>query len=407
MMTQDSRGCHFLRSGTGGAARRHNRYAGLARDTVFAAVCVAFGCGVGLGAGGAWAQEPPSGEGAPTRVAEPAAVTNEAEGGAEDAGPNPTDTVPEPAAPLPEGVAPSDEAKPRRPGAVDVVHGAISRRVLATAEWLDSFFDDPRFVAEENRTTLKLGMDYVAERDSRPEFTTPVSARIRLPKLQEKARLVVSGAPEGNVDGQAPETGTAASRLPGARESDVTTSLDYFLRATRRVNISFRVGARFRDGEPELFVQPRYRKLWEFDPLALRFAQDFKWWTEFGWESTTTFDLERPVSERLFFRTTLQGAWTEQDRNTYYYSLGFNLRQVLSPRRVMQYELVNGFQSNAGSELQETRITVRYRQRVWRDWMFLEAAPYASFRRERDFDYTPGILLRLEMFFGRWEGIGL
>lgn len=397
------RRCDSLPSGAGDATGRHGRYARIVRDTAFAAACVVFGCAVGPGS--AWAQQPPPGE-TPAADAEPA-IASEAEGGAETAGPDTHDTLPEPAALPQDGVAPAEATKPRRRGAVDVVHGAVSRRVLATAEWLDSFFDDPRFVAEENRTTLKLGMENVAERGTGPAFTTPISARLRLPKLQDKARLVVSGAPEGDADGQAPATGTAASNLPGAQENDVTTSLDYFLRATKRVNISFRVGARFRSGEPELFVQPRYRKLWEFDPLALRFAQDFKWWTEFGWESTTTFDLERPVSERLFFRTTLQGAWSEQDRNTYYYSLGFNLRQVLSPRRVMQYELVNGFQTNAGSELQETRVTVRYRQRVWRDWMFVEAAPYASFRRERDFDYTPGILLRLEMFFGRWEGIGV
>lgn len=291
-------------------------------------------------------------------------------------------------------------------GTVDVVHRTISTGILSTAEWLDSFFDDPRFRAEENRTRVKIGLDSFLERDSKPDFSAPVSAQLRLPKLQEKARLVVIGSPKNELDNERTTTGTATSRLPAAQDNAVTTALDYFFYDSERHNFGTRVGVRFREGEPETFVQPRYRYLLPLNSWTMRFTQNFRWWTEFGWESATALDFERPIGETLFFRTTAEGAWSEQEPG-YFYSLSFVLRQPLSPRRVVQYEWVNSYTTHPENQLEEVRLTVRYRQKIWRDWMFYEIAPQVSYRRERDFDFMPGILLRLEMIFGRYEGTGV
>ncbi len=363
------------------------------------AVGSALACALWLDTGSARAEAPPAGE--------PPAAVEEAPPGDASGGAGPDGAAPEPAdAPVVEpGSMPEDEAAvpaqaPGQRGTIDVVHGAISTGILATAEWLDSFFDDPRFAAEENRTRVKAGADLFLEHGSGPDLTFPISLRLRLPELQHRARIVVTGTPEQELEGQASrDTPTAATQLPGAQDRSVTTALDYFFLATERHNFGTRVGVRFREGEPEAFVQPRYRYLLPLDPWALRFTEDVRWWTEFGWESTTTVDLERPVGERLFFRTSAQLAWTEQEEG-YYYSLSFVLRQPLSPRRVLQYELTNGFQSEPANQLLEVRATVRYRQKMWRDWMFFEIAPQASFRRERDFDLAPGVLLRFEMIFG-------
>jgi hypothetical protein len=37
--------------------------------------------------------------------------------------------------------------------------------------------------------------------------------------------------------------------------------------------------------------------------------------------------------------------------------------------------------------------------------MFLEFAPQARFPRDRGFEFTPGILFRLEVIFGRYGSI--
>jgi hypothetical protein len=53
--------------------------------------------------------------------------------------------------------------------------------------------------------------------------------------------------------------------------------------------------------------------------------------------------------------------------------------------------------------MEETNIRLKYRQRIWRDWLFAELAPQLSFPRDNDFKRTPGILFRIEIFFGLLE----
>lgn len=369
-----------------------------------AAACMALACVIALSTGSARAQTPLGAE-SPALAEEPPPRKEDAEAGKGASGSDASDTATEPG-PLPEGEAPAPAETTEERGTVDVVHGAISTGILATAEWLDSFFDDPRFAAEENRTRVKVGVDLFLEHDSGPDLSAPISLRLVLPQLQNKARIVIVGTPESELEGRATTEGTAASRLPGAQDKSVTTAFDYFFWDSDRHNFATRVGVRFREGEPETFVQPRYRYLLPLDPWAFRFTQELRWWTEFGWEETTTVDFERPLGETLFFRTSAQGAWTEQE-DGYFYSLSFVLRQPLSPRRVFQYELVNSFQTHPANQLQEVLAVVRYRQKLWRDWMFYEIAPQASFRRERDFDVAPGILFRMEIILGRFEGVGV
>jgi len=359
---------------------------------------LALGTAIALGPAGAWAEEPSHDSNVPTPT-ETMPATSGSESGRET-----PEAGSEKVAPPATEAAPS--AGPPAHGTFDIWHEAASRQILSTAEWLDSFFDDPRFRAEDNRTRVKIDAEYLWERGTTSDFSFPISAQLKLPKLQNRARFAVFGSAQQNVEGEPPPSGTAASKLPGSQQNNPTAALDYFFWATERLNIATRVGVRFRGGSPTLYVQPRYRQLEKFDVWSLRFTQDFKWWTDVGLESTTTFDLERPVSEKFFFRSTLQGAWTQEVENIYHYSLAFNLRQILTPRRVVQYELVNGFETDKDS-LKEIRATLRFREKIWRDWMFFEVAPYASYRRDHDFDFLPGILVRFEMIFGRWEGIGL
>jgi hypothetical protein len=368
---------------------------------IFVAICAALSCFIVLSAGHARAEAPA--DVGPVTAEEQAPHEEVGEAG-KDVGPE-GEAAAEPGSITGGDEAVSEETREKR-GAVDVVHATISRGVLGTADWLDSFFDDPRYQVEENRTRVKVGLDYFLEEGSGPDISVPISVKIALPHFQKKARIVVVGTPDNDLEAQTGVAGTAVSRLPGAQENNVTTAFDYFFKATDRKNVAVRVGVRFREGEPELFVQPRYRLLIPLDPWALRFTQSFRWWTEFGWEEATTVDLERTVGTDLFFRTTVQGAWAQEEHG-YLYSLSFVLRQPLSPRHALQYEWINNFETRPKNQAVEYLAIVRYRQKIWRDWLFYEIAPQARFPRDRDFDFTPGILFRLEMIFGRYEGMGV
>jgi len=294
---------------------------------------------------------------------------------------------------------PEEERAEGKKFITDTIHGYISEGVLASAIWLDSFFDDPRFELEENRTRIKLRLENFFDDDLGNDFTTRVNAKIVLPRMKRKAKLIISGDQNEDLQSDSATGSTAAERFSTTDEQNLTTSLQYFFEAAKRHNLSARTGLRWRNDSVQAFISPRYRLLHELDSWAFRLTEEVLWWTDIGWQSKTQFDLERPFGNQWFLRMTADGFWTEE-KNGYFYGLGMLVRQPLSQTRVLEYEWNNFFITSPIHYLEEILLRIRYRQKVWRDWLFLELAPQARFPRQLDYDFTPGILLRLELIFG-------
>jgi hypothetical protein len=301
--------------------------------------------------------------------------------------------------------APSKKTANEEDGFLDVLHGGISRGFLSSAVWLDSFFGDERYEAEVNRSQLKVRFDAFREGSGGMDYRRPnFDLRLVLPQLRHKTRLVISGDPNVDVDSTSSHPGTSATQFAKGPDKSVTTTLQVVPLETKRSNLSIRAGIKFHSGKLEFLIGPRYRYLMHFGPWDARFTQEELWTTDIGLQSRTRFDVERPLPNGLFFRTSLEGIWTEKVHG-YPYALSFLLRQPLDGNRALQYEWINSFQTRPTDLLTEELLVFRYRQRFWRDWLFLEIAPQARFPRDRGFEYMPGILFRLEMVFGNIRNI--
>jgi hypothetical protein len=143
-----------------------------------------------------------------------------------------------------------------------------------------------------------------------------------------------------------------------------------------------------------------YRSLTRLDPWDFRFTQEVKYRTDTAWQTNTRFDLERKLPGDLFFRASINGAWYE-NRDGFFPNLVFSLRQAIDESHAVDYEWVNSYQTRPINELTEIALRVRYRHSFWRRWLFGEVAPQIRFPRDMDFEGIPGILFRLEMFFGK------
>ena len=286
----------------------------------------------------------------------------------------------------------------------DILHGLISRSFLSTATWFDSFFGDERYESETNMSRLKVRYDAFRERGARTDFQPQIDLRMVLPQLRKKTYLVVSGDATDLNDPLLPKAPKTTDPLLKPIDQKINTSIQYFISASEQVSFSVRTGIRLSKGKPEMFLGPRYRYLIPFDPWAFRFTEDVVWDTEKGWLSRTRFDLERPLNDAFFFRTSAEGVWVPQV-NGYPYSLSMMLMQSLSHKQALEYEWVNTFQTRPMDKLDEVLFRVRYRTRIWRDWLYFEVAPQYRFPRDRSFDHTPGILFRLEAIFGEYKSM--
>lgn len=339
----------------------------------------------------------------------------------------PTATAPTPAATLepqekqtlpagtqaPEGQqikSPAEKEKPPPPGTpskpgkaitefVDLLHGELSQRILDTAVWMDSFFADERFVKEENHSYVKIRYDIFQEERANITFNPAVDLRLALPELERKTHLVFSAEPAQPAGGANAPVQTAGERFGQSEQRNLTTAIHYFFRSTAQESFLVRTGVQFSKMSPVLIFEPRYRVLFPFKVWNIRFTQDVLWKTNTSWQTDTRFDFERLLPREFFFRTTIDGVWAARTKG-YIYSLSFSLREPLDTTHALDYEWINSYQTRPVGELTEVAFRVRYRHSFWREWLFFEISPQVRFPRDHNFDIVPGILFRLEIFFG-------
>ena len=289
-------------------------------------------------------------------------------------------------------------------GFVDILHGEICEGILTTAVWLDSFFEDERVERETNRSYIRVRYDYFQEEKADATYRPTVKVRLALPELEKKAHLVISAEDPETVDDTPAPAGITGNEIGKTEDRNVTSAVHYILRATEEQNFIVRSGAQFSHGSPVLFIGPRYRYFVPFTTWAFRFTQEAIWKTDTKWQVDTLFDLERQLPRELFFRSSLGGSWID-GTNGYFHTLSFSLRHPFGPKRALDYSWNNSYQTRPVHELTEILFSVRYRQRIWRDWLFYEVAPQIRFPRTGNFKGIPGVLFRFEIFFGR-TGIG-
>ena len=276
---------------------------------------------------------------------------------------------------------------------------ALTNKLTSSADWLDSFFRDERIEVEENQTNLRIKVSAFAEEDEEVENKIRARLRFVLPTLENRFHLFISSVLD---EDDLAESDISSPHVDSddKEERDVNLSLRYFIQSARERNISFRAGIRFDGLTPAVFTGPRYSASKRLAPWLFRFTENVTYFSDNGWESKTSADLETPLSDVFFFRTNLTGIWYE-DVHGYSYSFNNRLFQSISPHKALSYEVNTAFETHPCNALNRVLARIKYRQRLWRDWIFFEIAPQVAYPRENDFHPVAGALIAVEGLFGK------
>jgi hypothetical protein len=287
------------------------------------------------------------------------------------------------------------EEDEEEPGFFDITHEKVSEAILASANWIDSFFSDERTIREETETRLRFGVSNFSEKSDLLQADLHTSFRLDLPVFSERLHLLISGEEDDDETEERRRPARPATR----REREPSVSIRYFLLMSLRRNASISTGVRFRDGSPVFLFEPRYRQVFPVGDWDLRFTQRFTAYTDETLRIRTSFDLERPIGNKYFFRNTAEGIWF-RDQPGYFYNFHVTLFQPISRDRMLQYQWSNKFITRPDHVLDEIRLIFSFRQRFWREWLFYEVSPQIAYPRKEDYEFSPGIMLRLDIIFG-------
>ena len=275
--------------------------------------------------------------------------------------------------------------------AADDTHKAVSQSINHAARWIDSFFDDETYIAEDATTTLRVSQGVFLERGESPRYKTRVNVKIRVPQLKHRLSIFAGGEADDENTSDAPITSIQDTT------NDPFAGVQYFAKVTKKTNLSLTAGVKF--DSAELFIGPRLRHTLSLGSWNLRFIQRVRWFTDNGWEVPTRLDLETLLDDDLFFRNTLEGRWREQD-DGYRYEIRPTLVQRLANRKAVEYQWSTVFKTRPHHRLEQSVASIRFRRRIWRKWLFYEIDPQIAFRNDADFDPKAGLTVALEIVFG-------
>lgn len=267
----------------------------------------------------------------------------------------------------------------------------ISNMVLASAEWIDSFFDDGRYIDDNNETraTLKFSVGYSSKDDL--EIKPRFDIRLALPRLENRASIIISGGDDSDFDIE-----DNAILNPGQDERDPSAGLRFFMVDLKNFNFSWDGGVSwdYVYGGARIRYQHKIGDAWQG-----RLTNRTRWYSDTLWENTAAYDIETNIFQDLLFRSTTS-ANLYQESPGLYHSQNFRLFKVLNKFSVVSLDTGIYMNTKPSYKMLDLLIKARYRQRFFRDWLVLEVSPRCNWPEEWDYKFNPGIVFQLEATFG-------
>ena len=279
---------------------------------------------------------------------------------------------------------------------VDALQQEGSEMLINAASWLDSFFYDPRFTEEENRSWARLKLKFGYSRFYDFEFKPSIDLNIHLPKLNNKVDIYITA----NDDRDFNSDSTPIPDTPGGRQNtdeQLTAGVRYLLAMGKSFNLTTHFGVSL----GYVYGGVRYRHTHPFfsDEWDGRLTDRLRWYSDDGWENRLTYDIESHISDRYFFRTSFNTVVAERFDGVPSSGI-MQLYRILNIDKAVLFESGVYLDTDPEFTVTDIQLKIRYRQRFFREWLVLEIGPQLTFPEDHDYKINPGIIVKFEAEFG-------
>lgn len=255
---------------------------------------------------------------------------------------------------------------------VDRMQKGVFWTVCSTSRWFDSFYGEPSDYLDYRSTYGRLGVavEY-DEQDGSVDLDTRFKARFELPNLERRVDAFVGRVDEEDfVEGRNEDFG---SLPPIFAETDAEWLLGLGYNPARDAKSRFDIDGGVKLGFP---MDPFLRARWRTNrPLGskrlLRFSQTGFWRRSLGAGTTSGVDIERSLGPSLLARGSASGTMAEEIDGVDW-RVAATIYQLLFEDSALAYQVEGRGETDHEIPVHDWSVGMIYRQRMWRDWFFLE-----------------------------------
>ena len=257
--------------------------------------------------------------------------------------------------------------------------------------WVDSFFSDSGYEAEVATSQVRIRPELYYRREQGLKPKIKFAFRISLPNLEHRVSLV----------GGSSDFDSSFDEAVDDDISEPAIGLQFFGKDREKWGTNISVGVK--GNELAGFIGPRFRYMTDLTQrTSYRFVQKILWQTNNEWQTRSRFDFNFAVNEQYFFRQLVDARWRGEhaDEEGWRTRVSSLLTKRLSMASGLQSEVTAIFHTRPDTHVDEYIVALRYRKQTWRDWFYFEIVPQVSWEDEFDYEWNPGIRLRVEVFYG-------
>ena len=308
---------------------------------------------------------------------------------------------PEQPAPTAEQVVPQIQ-KSDRFNSMEAPRDYMSGKIAHFANYIDNFFGNDRHYQESNQSVVQMDLTKLNGYGSDHKFDLATRVNLSLPKTEGRLRLLVETDPENNITDQPipgliPTQGSTVITNKVVVPGSLALAARYATAKEDVWNFHTDWGIKF-PLPPKPFVRARGSFSYPLGEWRMKAIQSVYWFNTLGAGETTELDLEHFLSKPGLFRATTTVTWLNDTQN-------FDMRQDLSiyqtknDRTALLYQASAIGISNPQYQMTDFVVLLLYRYRMHEQWLFFELSPQLHFPRDRQYQYSPAINVRLEVLF--------
>ena len=256
--------------------------------------------------------------------------------------------------------------------------------------FVDSFFSDEDFEPLDGTSRMRISLQSFQEEGESADFKLDVRGTLALPLTENRINLLFESDDEDET------TDRSSSPIDAVNSQGYRAAFRFLLDVSRSWDVDFDAGIKLR-APLEPFVRLRGRRTIHFVDWDARISQTFYWFNSIGGGETTRFELIRNIGYDKWFTINTQADYRLE--NEYFtFDHHYSLYHELTDRSASAFRM--GFHADNEDEFNVSLYFIdwRYRRRAYKDWLFWEVKPQITFPEDRDFEATPGLLMKIEMY---------
>ena len=279
---------------------------------------------------------------------------------------------------------------------IDAERDNISGKLISFASDIDRFFGDERHYQESNQSVFQIDVARVIGYGGNSNALISGRAKLNLPSTEKRLHLLLETNPDTNITGEStPGQPELLNHVVTPESYAVTTRYE---RSKENVwNISTDAGVKFQSGLTP-FARARGSYSISMDQWRLKTTESMFWFNTIGAGETSQVDLERLISKSVMFRSSSIATWLIDKQNFDLFQ-GFSVYHTLNERTALLYQLSVIGVSNPQFQATDYALQMLYRYRLHRKWIYYELTPQLHFPKERNYQASPALSMRLEILF--------